>query len=149
EISFLDSETFFDNGYFQNEWEGIAGSITVGTDGWNVVRDYRYCYTDTDVTDITFYTLGSYPPYTFEIPELVLSKSEIYTNEIYLTDLPAGTYSYRLTDSVGGTHYAHEAIRIPSGTPAGLAVEDFFPPNCNDNDGWIKLKIPETDYFRI
>lgn len=149
EISFDKNGTYFDNGNFQSEWEASAGTITVMPNTWNVLRYYTYCYSGQDSVDITFYTLGISPPFTMEIPEAGISKSGIQGNEISFTDFPAGEFSYRLTDSVGGTHYVHNAINIPSGSQTELSLAKALPAECGVNNGRIKLNTIESDYQYI
>lgn len=149
EISFDGNGTYFDNGNFQSEWEGKTGTITVGPETWNVVRYYTYCYSGQDSVDITFYTLGNAPPFIMEIPEAGISKSGIQGNEITFTDFPVGEFSYRLTDSAGGTHYVHNAINIPSGTQKILSLAEAIPPECGADNGLIKLNTIESDYQYI
>lgn len=149
EITFDRGETYFDTGNFLSEWTDRSGSITVGPDTWNVLRDYSYCYSGRDSVDITFYTIGSFPPFTLEIPEAGFTKDGIEGNEIFIENFPVGEFSYRLTDAHGNTHFASKAITISSGSPDFLSLQTAIPPECGARDGLIKLEVSPVDYQYI
>ena len=149
EVTFHESDTYFDTGNFLSEWNDSAGTITVGPETWNAVRDYTYCYTGRDSVDVTFYTLGSFPPFTMEIPEAGIVQSGVESNEVYFQDFPIGEFSYRLTDSRGNTHFVRNAIHIPPGSPVELSLQEAISPECGAQDGLIKLETIAHDYQYI
>src|SRR5690625_552210 len=127
EITLDDEGTLFDNGRFLQEWEGTSGSITVLEPSERVLRYYTYCHTGRDSAEVTLYFPEQDSPVTVEV-----SGNEIYTSEfphetITLSDIPAGTYSYRFISAAGEElEWIADGIVIPSGISAEVELEAYL-----------------------
>lgn len=152
EISVDDEGTLFDNGRFFQEWESTSGSITVPEESESVLRYYTYCHTSRDSAEAILYFLERDSSITIELSGIGIYTSESPHETITLTDIPAGTYSYRFISAAGEkSEWVGDEIEIPSGNPAKIELEGSFAPDCESDRGWIKLLASpdQYEYLRV